>query len=305
MHEEPNSDAVTLPLYTLELGHAPTAEQVAWLGEGDFCDCYLVNEQYVFRFAKHAAASASMAVERCLLPLLQPYLTVSIPQFTFAGHSTDSGEAMVGYLSITGAPLEGEVLARLPVAAQAALIAQMATFARQLHRVPLAVVRACGIPTREPLAHLTGLMEAARVEVALQLSEAVWHYYESLFAHYCQTPALHTYTPALLHGDLSPNHFFATPAHAQLTGVIDFGDVCIGDPAWDFIYLYEDYPPSVLPAFLAHYDPENAALLEQKVRLYQHLNNVEYALSALQADDADEIAEALEILEAQANEPVL
>lgn len=68
MKQAINYDTVSLPNYSIQWGHGPVVEYTAWLGEGDFCSCYLVNSRYVFRLAKHAKASAAMRVESCLLP---------------------------------------------------------------------------------------------------------------------------------------------------------------------------------------------------------------------------------------------
>jgi aminoglycoside 2''-phosphotransferase len=48
---------------------------------------------------------------------------------------------------------------------------------------------------------------------------------------YVREPALHAYHPALLHGDLSPDHILDDATADRLTGIIDFGDACLGDPA--------------------------------------------------------------------------
>ena len=37
----------------------------------------------------------------------------------------------------------------------------------------------------------------------------------------------------LLHGDLARMHILVEPEHGNLTGVIDWGDLQVGDPAWD------------------------------------------------------------------------
>jgi aminoglycoside 2''-phosphotransferase len=295
-----NHNTSSIPSYTLAYGQAPTANHVAWLGDGDFCDCYLVNDSHVFRFAKHAAASAAMQVEICLLPILQRTLSVKIPQIEFAGRRDATGEGMMGYQFLSGNPLEAETLEGLPSTTQNSLIDQMVTFTRQLHAVPLALVHHCTIPYLEPLPHLTHIIKEGRTKVAPHLSEGVWDYYERLFADYTRDPALHTYHPALLHGDLSPDHFLGNPEQATLTGVIDFGDVCIGDPAWDLIYIYEDYGIETFQRFVSLYDPENSTRLEQKIKLYQQLNNVAYCLSALAQAEDEEIQEAIAILEEQA-----
>lgn len=295
-----DTDNHFLPNYTLDYGQAPTAERAIWLGEGDFCDCYLVNDRYVFRFAKHAAASAAMQVERCLLPILQSVLTLKVPQIEFAGRCNDTGEGMMGYQFLSGEPLEADLLESLPSAAQNSLVEQMVAFTRQLHTVPLDLVHHCNIRQLEPLPHLTRIIEEGRRQVAPHLSEGVWDYYERLLDEYTRDPSLHTYQPALLHGDLSPDHFLGDPEQATLTGVIDFGDVCIGDPAWDLIYIYEDYGLATFKSFITHYDPENTNLLERKIQLYQSLNNVDYCLGVLAEGYDSDIQEAIAILEEQA-----
>ena len=77
------------------------------------------------------------------------------------------------------------------------------------------------------------------------------------------------FRPALLHGDLSPGHVLYDPRAGLLTGVIDFGDVMIGDPAWDLVFIYEDYGLDFLARLLPRYtaaDPR--PLLTRTYRFY-------------------------------------
>lgn len=295
-----NCGSVSLPNYSIEYGSAPIVERTTWLGEGDFCHCYLVNSTYVFRFAKHAEASAAMRVENCLLPILRNHLTVEVPQVEFAGRRDDMGHAMMGYQLLLGEPLERNVLESLPSARQTVLITQMADFARQLHDLPPQFTSSCRLQILNPLTHLTSIMNRARTALWPHLADPVWQYYEDLLDLYAREPTLHTYQPALLHGDLSPEHFLADTRQVRLTGVIDFEDACIGDPAWDLIYIYEDYGPHTLKAFLERYNPRNMHLMERKIRIYQQLNNVEYCLWMLSSRDEGQIREAMTILEDQA-----
>ena len=104
----------------------------------------------------------------------------------------------------------------------------------------------------------------------------------------------------MLHGDLSPDHILADAGRAGLAGIIDWGDARLGDPAWDLVYIREDYGPDTLRAFLERYDPGGAPLIERKVRIYQHLNNVAYGLWMLTSGDEEGTREALAILDEQA-----
>nr|AIA15074.1 Phosphotransferase enzyme family [uncultured bacterium] len=291
---------LALPIFTLTNGHIPPVTTASWLGEGDFCFCYLVNGEYVLRFAKHATASAANVREACVLSVIAPLLSVAVPQPEARGINNETGEQLQYYPLVPGTILESEVLESLPPAVQASLIAQMADFMRQVHAIPLEAVSACGIPTFQTLTHFGEVMERARDTLRPHLTDAVWNHHEALLARATANPRFDHYTPVLLHGDLSPDHFLADLDTGKLTGVIDFGDVCIGDPAWDFVYILEDYGADVLTAFLAHYDSDNAAFLAEKVRTYQHLNNVAYGVSALAEGNDDDFAEAMAILTEQA-----
>ncbi len=66
--------------------------------------------------------------------------------------------------------------------------------------------------------------------------------------------------PVLLHGDLSPDHILWDPQAKRITGIIDFGDMQFGDPAWDFIYFWEDYNEAFLQDLIrvGGFDPDIA-----------------------------------------------
>lgn len=300
MDAQTNDDRVALPNYAIESGDAPVVETATWLGEGDFCRCYLVNTAYVFRFAKHAQASEAMQVEACVLPFLADSLGVEVPKPLFTGRQDDTGQSLFGYRLLEGQPLDSDSLESLPPASQTILISQMADFARQLHAFPIKLMSDCKLPTLDPFQHFASVMEQAQATIRPRLTDDAWHYHQDLMNTYTHHRTFFSYQPSLLHGDLSPDHFLADTEQPRLTGVIDFGDMCIGDPAWDGIYIYEDYGLDVLRSFLHQYDAASAHMLEQKVRIYQQLNNVAYCLSALRSGEEAEIAEALAALEEQA-----
>src|SRR2546423_4971988 len=54
-------------------------DRVEALGEGDFCEVYLVNDEMVVRIAKHAEAAESLAREACLLPRIADVVDSSVP----------------------------------------------------------------------------------------------------------------------------------------------------------------------------------------------------------------------------------
>src|SRR6266566_401550 len=53
--------------------------------------------------------------------------------------------------------------------------------------------------------------------------------------------AIFAFQPVLIHCDLACEHIFCDPVHGVLTGVIDWGNATIGDPALDFVGLHHGH----------------------------------------------------------------
>ncbi|HEX2060342.1 MAG TPA: phosphotransferase [Thermoanaerobaculia bacterium] len=104
-----------------------------------------------------------------------------------------------------------------------------------------------------------------------------------------------------IHGNAGFESIIVAPEPARRIHLIGFDDACLGDPAWDLVYIYEDYGPTTLKAFLDRYAPRNTHLLERKVRIYQQLNNVDYCLGLMAAGDEGSLRAAMATLEAQAS----
>jgi len=82
----------------------------------------------------------------------------------------------------------------------------------------------------------------------------------------------------VLHRDLSPEHVLHDPSDGRITGILDFGDLALGDPARDFIFLREDHGEEMLAAVLRRYPHERAAAIAPRVRRWGLLETVAWTL---------------------------
>jgi len=64
--------------------------------------------------------------------------------------------------------------------------------------------------------------------------------------------------PRLVHGDLGPQHILVLGE--EVTGVIDWGDCCVGDPALDLAWTRYGAGPAFAAALEASYSPSEALL---------------------------------------------
>jgi len=209
------------------------------LGEGRRSVAILVDEQWVFRFPKAQDGADDLEKEIRILPKLAERITVAIPKFEFVGKQ-ENGMPFVGYRRLPGELLEEDAVPSLPPAERLALAGQIASFIDELSSFPPADAKALGVPERDVRKDFAAMLERAERMLYPLLDPKLQAYITSRFESYFGNSNHFRYTPALLHADLSPDHFLIDPRERKLTGIIDFGDLQIADPDYEYVYLLED-----------------------------------------------------------------
>jgi aminoglycoside 2''-phosphotransferase len=98
------------------------------------------------------------------------------------------------------------------------------------------------------------------------------------------------FEPVLLHGDLSPEHILVDLERTAITGVIDFGDAVVGDPAGDF----GGFDAAFRQAALVGYElPIDDTLLSRAV-VYWKLGPFHEVLYGLQIQEQKHVEAGLE-----------
>lgn len=267
--------------------------RVAFLGEGEFTAAWLVNDAIVCRFAKHAAAAASLQREACLLPDLAPLLPIPIPQPRCHCVSVDPPVVVSVHRLLDGEALTRRQFARLAAHEQAACAERIGAFLAALHRSDLDRARACGIATRDYRAHFNAVADAFEHHLVGRLPLADRAYVRSAFEAFLGNEVDQLRSNALLHADLSPPHVLWNARRASVTGIIDFGDMIIGDAAQDLAGLYDDFGPAFVRIVLNHFpDGDREALLRRVYRLYE-LSFVEWALDVFEQGRSEASATVL------------
>jgi aminoglycoside 2''-phosphotransferase len=198
-----------------------------------------VNGELIFRFPMRDDVMVYLRREIRLLPLLEPALTTPIPHFRYLGQgNADYPHTFVGYTKLDGVALEseeitGEQLARLAPA--------LARFLSELHRFPTGPAIQAGVEAHTPeqwreryRARYLDLQK----RVFPRLDEELRARSAQLWEGFLEDRTVFAFQPALIHCDLNGEHILCDPERGVLTGVIDWGDVTIGDPALDFVGLH-------------------------------------------------------------------
>lgn len=225
-----------------------------FVGEGWDNSVWSVDEAFLFRFPKRPEVAWALEREIALLPLLAPQLPLPIPRFSHhapAGAPTDPALPFVGYPPIPGIPLDAAP--GWPALSVSHLVA-LGAFWRALHDFPVARAIAVGVAIRgRSAAFLADLDHAA-------------------------------YPLALIHHDL------ATPDGTRLRGVIDWGDVSLGDPALDFTGFADDERDPRLLTLLAAYGVADPGLA-RRAAWYARLAPCHTFIFGLDTGDATKVRE--------------
>ncbi|SHK58967.1 aminoglycoside phosphotransferase family protein [Actinacidiphila paucisporea] len=194
-----------------------------------------------------AGADALLRKEYAWLPLLAPGLPMRVPVPQRLGEPSERfPRPWIVTTWVPGEPADRAAATRGPQAAEA-----LAGFLTALHRPAPADApegRGRGVALAEAERGFRGLVESATGFGLLPDPEAVraiWD--DAVAAPVWEGPAL------WLHGDLHPANVLT--ADGTFCGVIDFGDMCAGDPACDLAAAWILLPDGAAPAFHRAYLP--------------------------------------------------
>jgi aminoglycoside phosphotransferase (APT) family kinase protein len=225
------------------------------LAEGWDNSVWVVDERYAFRFPRRTIAVACLERELAVLPGLAPLLPLPIPRPQFVGRPDGDYEWPFFGCELIHGVEAGD--AGLGDEARVQVGLELARFLRALHSIEPAEALPDDPNGRADTPRRAAM---AREELAELERLGVWRARRELDAVLAQAEGLPPpETPVVAHGDLHFRHLLVSEQAAS--GVIDWGDVCVADPAIDLPLLWSFVPPEGRAAFLEAYGHVNEAQL--------------------------------------------
>ena len=213
---------------------------VLQVGEG--CDhwAFDVDGAFIVRARKETDEHTAAAVERetALLEIVSRVSPVPVPQVVAA-------EPEAGLIVFRR--LAGTSLLDRPPADPPAFAESLAEFVASIHAVPRSVVECLVGPDEYPLEAYQSEAFDWMNDVAAYLTEAQRHSVE-LFLASPAPPESRRRT--FCHNDLGAEHVLAAEDRSALTGIIDWSDAAIADPARDVGRLLRDFGLGLAEAVL-------------------------------------------------------
>jgi aminoglycoside phosphotransferase (APT) family kinase protein len=264
---------------------------ITLLGEGWDNVVYRVNGTYVFRFPRRQLAVGFLNTEHRILPQLQNVLPLPIPQLAWYGKPTDTYQwPFIGYHFMPG--ISG-CKAKLSLSERSKLATPLAQFLSALHAVTEPGAIAFGAKP-DPFDRLAIAKRLAKTQENLNKLATLnlpINTNQLLACLRSVEPIVDTGPKVLIHGDMYARHLLID-AQRNLSGIIDWGDVCIANRAIDLAILFSFLPPEARTTFLDAYGPidEQTAHLA-RFRALDH--TITMALYSHDIQDQDLLAEAL------------
>jgi macrolide phosphotransferase len=258
----------------------------------DFDTAVVTDDQqrrWVVRAPRRTAAAVALDVEARLLPLLGRYLPVPVPQPAGRAALPEGGECLV-HPYLPGRPIRVDDLD-----AGSALAAQVGRTIAAVHEIEPRALDDAGLATYTAeeyrLRRLSDVDRAARTGHVPTPLLARWERALEQVAHwrFATTP---------VHGDLAPEHVLVDGG--TVSGVIDWGEACVADPADDLAWVVATTDADVLDTVVEAYAMGRSEApdrhLVDRARLAGELALARWLLGGVAADDASVVDRASERL---------
>jgi aminoglycoside phosphotransferase (APT) family kinase protein len=223
-----------------------------------------VGGEWIVRLPRRANIEQHFAGEVALLAELGDVLSVPVPRPEF---SPNNGARAVRYRKLVGTRLDEH----LDGPHRLALACRLGRFLGELHGFPTSRARELGVRAYDPptwLEQFRIFYANARLRAFPLLNPRERKRAADLIESYVVDDAKLSFTPSLMHGDLAPEHVLCNTA-GLITGVIDWTDARIGDPAVDLAWLVHGTDDEFAGAVLGSYPGSDPAMVERAHFYYQ------------------------------------
>jgi aminoglycoside 2''-phosphotransferase len=253
-----------------------------------------VDGSLIFRFPRRADVLTGLANEIRLLPLLVD-LPLRIPHYQWVAFpdQLEHMEQFGGYVKIPGRALQREQL-------HPALIEQLGRFLTGLHSLSAVAASQAGVVqyssadwVQEYAEFYAQVQQVVYPYISHQAQGRTARLWESFLEEVSSEPP----AMAVIHRDLDSGHILAAGDPPVLTGVIDWGDAALGDPALDFAGLHWLGGEDLVRAVLEFYPLDLGPAALERIDFYQSLGPYHLALYGLQNGDPARAEEGIRGIE--------
>ena len=241
-----------------------------------------INGQFVFRFPKYDAGLQALKRETSLLKYVHNRVSLTTPYPKFS-QLTTLNRSFMGCSYIPGEPLWKQVLIEQTSETQTTLAEQLGTFLRTLHQIPITAELSNLLPQADTASQWNTIFQQIRSKLFPRMRPDAQTSVIDHFEAFLSQPQHFMYTSVLKHGDFGAGNILFDSSTGLLSGIIDFGNTSLGDPAYDFAGLLSSYGSNFV-RYAAHSYP-NFDHMWPRIKFYRGTFALLEALFGLENSD--------------------
>ena len=260
-------------------------------GVGQFNHVLCLDERWILRFPKSAAAAVDLARELEILPRLDGRLPLPIPKPRISACDPKSGQLLfMGYAMLPGAPLLRDRFACLRGDTQIVeqIARDLAGFLRTLHAIPPGELALPSIK-ENPREEWARFYAAIRAQLYPFMRGDAQSATSRSFDKALGDDSLWRGEPCVVHGDIGTGNILFQDG--RISGIIDWGFCELGDPAQDLGALLASYGEAFVARVCRHFPALGKGLA--RARFYRQHYALLQALFALRDGDQAEFDDGI------------
>jgi aminoglycoside 2''-phosphotransferase len=238
------------------------------LGSGMDSDAFLADGEWVFRFPRRRDVREALGREVALLPRLAELLPVTVPRFEHVASGPEGLPLFAGYRLVPGRAIGPEDFLSLAPDEQEWVVSHVAAAMDALHGFPVAEAEAAGVERFSIQEWAEEAWAEGGEAASARLSAEDGRRLRQTVTDFLLAEASFRFKPALLHADFAEEHLLYDATGPSLA-LIDWGDLCIGDPTFEYLYMQQDYGADFVRQVLAHQGVAHPEPVMARVRLIE------------------------------------
>lgn len=246
-----------------------------------------VNGELIYRFTRRKETQLQHVKELELLHVLNQRLTLSVPDPIYH-RITGEPTYYMAYKRIPGEPLTRQAAEQLD---QTYLLETITSFLSELQDTPYTLFKHVPTyPKENWRAQYRTLYETIQDKIIPRFDTDTADSIHDAFKQPLNKPDYFDFIPTLIHRDLTSDHILHKGD--KITGVIDWGDACFGDPAFDLTGFLMGYNPALVKEITAELEVPDHCL--DRVRFYAKVSAFYGCLYGLETGDDALVSKGLD-----------
>ncbi|MFC1810557.1 aminoglycoside phosphotransferase family protein [Patescibacteria group bacterium] len=227
-------------------------------------DVIILDNKWVFRFPKNNYAKKLFKNELRLMRFLNKKLTINIPNYTYIAKD----KSFAGYKYMKGKEFKPWIYKnKVKTKNKRKIMNQFIKFYNEVHAINPDIFKKFEVKDFDPKKDLLKLYRNVKKLVYPKFNKKEIQITDEFFAK-IKALDLKNVQNVFVHGDIHYSNMIIKEDYSELSGIIDFTDRIISDPALEFAYLWDYGPKFVKEVYKKYKGPKDPKFLYRS-KLYK------------------------------------